>query len=335
MEEIRAAGLALSIEPFGACLDLLAAGRAGEAEARRLVETIEAHRAGLESRLERDPGFAVAAADLLHSTRPGTWDPGAARASGAVDTRRGLDDVLEREVRRHDRTGRPLGLLLLCPRIAPEERVWGATLAALGEAARDVDRIARVLPEGVAVLLPCTTGDDAVRAAARLVAVAARVTATPWSAGVAAIPEGPTDANALAAAARGALAEAIREGGVVRRAAPERRRHGRRAPSQGLSARIGAGSRSAEAVVEDLSLGGVLVRTPRPLVPGLVVALEIGGAPPRACRLSLGARVVRSEAPAPGTTGSWRAGLAFEAGNDALPLLADLLASSRPSGERR
>jgi PilZ domain-containing protein len=338
MEEIRAVGESLAVDPFRACLEFLAAGRAGEPEARQIVERIESHRADLESRLERDPGFAVAAADFLHATRPGTWGGGpdaGARAPAPNDTGRCLDDVLECELRRHQRTGRPLGLVLLSPLVPSDEPGWSGTMAALSEAARDIDRIARVLPDGVAVLLPCTAGDDAVRAAARLRAVAGRVTGTAWSAGVAAVPEGPEGAEALAAAARRALAEAVREGAAVRRAAPERRRHGRRPPSGDLRARIGAGERAAEAVVEDLSLGGILVRTPRPLVPGLRVALEIGAAPPRARRLSVDARVVRSEAPAPGTTGSWRAALSFEVGNQALPVLADLLASGREPGERR
>src|SRR5262245_37344750 len=107
MEQIRAVGDTLHVEPFGACIDLLGAGRASGAEARRLVESIESHRADLESRLGRDPGLAVAAADLLHSTRPATWGRGAdtgERPPAPDDTGRGLDAALEREVRRHERT---------------------------------------------------------------------------------------------------------------------------------------------------------------------------------------------------------------------------------------
>jgi hypothetical protein len=334
VEEIRAAGDALAVEPFAACLDLLAAGPANATEALEIVETIETHRADLEARLERDPGFAVAAADLGHATRGRTWFRGVARTPAPHQGGRCFDTMLECELRRHQRSGRPVGLVLMSPRVPPDERGWREILSALVEAARDVDYITRVLPEGVAALLPCTGGDDTVRAAARLRVVAGRVAGESWSAGVAAVPECAARPDALAAAARRALADAVRDGAAVRCSAPERRRHGRRPPGEGLSARIETGRSVAEAAVEDLSLGGMLVRTPKPLVPGLRVALEIGAGPPRGRRLALAARVVRSEAPAPGTTGVWRAALAFEAGDDALPVLAELLASSRGAGEQ-
>jgi len=59
-------------------------------------------------------------------------------------------------------------------------------------------------------------------------------------------------------------------------------------------------------------------------------AFGAGGAGlPRARRLAVGARVVRSEAPAPGTIGAWRAALRFEVGAEVLPILAELLAAGR------
>jgi len=334
---IQAAGEALAVEPFGACLTLLAAVGANGTEARQVIEAIESHRAVLESRLLRDPGFAVAAADLLHPSGDGEWVAVAARGprpQAPTERGRGFDEVVESEVRRHQRTGRPLGLVLMSAGVPPDERGWRDTVAALVEAARDVDHVARVLPEGLAALLPCTSGDEAVRAAARFRGIACRVAPTAWSTGVAALPGIPASAAALAAEARRALEHAVRDGAAVRRSAPERRRHGRRAPAEGLDARVRSGRREAEATVEDLSLGGILIRTPRPLLPGLRVALEIGAPPPRARRLALGASVVRSEAPAPGTTGAWRAALRFEAGAEALPALAELLAASRAPEER-
>jgi hypothetical protein len=334
---IQAAGDALAIEPFGACLALLAAGRASEAEARPVIEAIESHRAVLESRLLRDPGFAVAAADLLHASGAGGWAGGTGRGTrppAPQGRSRSFDEIVECEVRRHYRTGRPLGLILMAPAVPPDERGWRDTIAALVEAARDVDQLARVLPEGVAAILPCTSGDEAVRAAARFRSIASRIAVTAWSTGVAALPGLPAGAATLAAAARRALEDAVRDGAAVRRAAPERRRHGRRPAAEGLNAQVRTGRQVADATVEDMSLGGMLIRIPRPLVPGLLVALEIGDAPPRARRLALGARVVRSEAPVPGTNGAWRAALRFEAGAGALPALAEMLAAGR-APERR
>ena len=333
---IRAAGDALAIEPFEACLALLSVGRTSESDAQQVVEAVESHRAVLESRLLRDPGFAVAAADLLHASGAGPWGDGAGRGTRsptAQERSRSFDELVEREVRRHHRTGRPLGLVLMSPVRPPDEREWRDTIAALVETARDVDHIARVLPEGVAAVLPCTSGDEAVRAAARFRSVAGRITVTAWCTGVAALPGTPASAAALAAAARGALEDALRDGAAVRRSTPERRRHGRRPAAEGLNARVRMGRQVADATIEDMSLGGILIRTPRPLVPGLRVALDIGHAPPRARRLALGARVVRSEAPAPGTIGAWRAALRFEAGAESLPALAEFLAAGRaPEG---
>jgi len=334
---IRTAGEALEIEPFEACLALLSVGRAGESDARQVVEAIESHRAVLESRLLRDPGFVVAAADLQHATGSGRWGAGAGRGTrppADLECHRIFEEIVECELRRHARAGRPLGLVLMSPIVPPDEGGWRDTIAALVETARDVDHIARVLPEGVAAVLPCTSGDEAVRAAARFGGVTGRITGAAWSAGVAALPGCPASVAGLAAAARGALKEALRDGVAVRCAAPERRRHGRRPAAGGLSARIRVGRQVSDATIEDMSLGGILIRTPRPLVPGLRVALDIGDAPPRARRLALGARVVRSEAPAPGTIGAWRAALRFESGAESLPALAEFLAAGRAPEER-
>jgi len=70
-----------------------------------------------------------------------------------------------------------------------------------------------------------------------------------------------------------------------------------------------------------------MVRSPRPLVPGLRVELEIGGDPPRAQRCAIPAVIVRAEAPPPGSRGAWRAALRFDQEGVSVPFLAGLLAA--------
>ena len=332
---IEAAGAGAGVEPFRACVAFFADAAPDEAEARHRIEAIEAHRDLLESRLLRDPGFAVAAADSL----PGRG--GALSGSGPSSPRSGrpeahadLDAAFDAELSRVRRTGRPLTLALAAPIEPFEEDRWADLLAALRESARDVDRIARCLPEGIAALLPCTSSGEGARAAARLAGVAERVSGTTWCVGVACAPESGGEASDVAESARRALARARRDGpGAVRLASGERRLHGRRAPIGDLRARVGPKDRQAPADVEDLSLSGALVRSPRPLVPGLRVELELGVDPPRAQRCAIPATIVRAEAPPPGSRGAWRAALRFDPQSVPVPLLADLLAARRDRGE--
>jgi PilZ domain-containing protein len=330
--EIESLGARLGLEPFRACLRIFDAGPEIADEARSRFEAIEAHRTALESRLLRDPGFAVAAADYLHASGGVAWTRLAGRSlpvAGLPHQGRTFDACLAAEIRRHQRTGRPLALVLLSPETLPGENAWSDCMTALLEAARDVDHIVRIVPEGVAAILPCTGVAEAVRAAARLRGIAERVVPGAWHCGVAALPDAPAGLEGLAAQARAALDEARREHAGVRCAEGERRRHGRRPAAPGMAARVSVGHRAAEAEIEDVSLGGILIRTPRALVPGLRVGIAIGEAPPRARRLALEARVVRSEAPPPGTNGSWRAALRFDARPGQIPALADILAAGR------
>ncbi|HUD73038.1 MAG TPA: hypothetical protein VMQ62_13850, partial [Dongiaceae bacterium] len=250
---IESAGGASGADPFRACLEMLAETAPEGDEARRRVEAIETHRAQLESRLLRDPGFAVAAADCL----PGAGGGAAATAArapqgpGRPEPHHDFDAAFAAELSRVRRTGRPLTLLLAAPTTPPEESRWVDLLAALRESARDVDRIARCLPEGIAGLLPCTTSAEAARAAARLAGIAERVTGIGWCVGVASAPMAGLEPAEIAAAARAAVARARRDGpGTVRLASGDRRRHGRRAPLGDLRARVGPPHRSAPADVE-------------------------------------------------------------------------------------
>jgi GGDEF domain-containing protein len=329
MTSIEEAGLRHGVEPFRACLSLFSTTPRVESEALSTLEAIEAHRESLSGHLSRDPGFAVAAADFLHAAQevgwsggphPGVDDSTEAAGGGA------FDDLLARELRRHTRSGRPMALVLLGSRRA-SDAARQAVYAVMRAAVRDVDRAARVLPEGIAAILPCTTGDEGLRAARRYLGLLHDEDMATWSAGVAAIPEQPADPDRLAAAAREALRDALAEGqGGVRRAHREKRRCVRRRACGGLVASVVTGGRERAAEVLDLSAGGALLRLDEPLSCGQVVTLAIMEVAIRPRRALFAARVVRSAATAVREGAGCRAALVFEPRPSDLPVMADILA---------
>src|SRR5258706_14490620 len=86
-------GARRSIEPFRALLGVIVSLDCPEPEAHRLVRAIEEHRAGLEGCLGRDPGFSVAACDLLHERDRTVRDPVFRMAGPAGDTGSRRDDI--------------------------------------------------------------------------------------------------------------------------------------------------------------------------------------------------------------------------------------------------
>jgi hypothetical protein len=341
---IEGAGARLGVEPFSACLAILSVPPRDETEARQTFEAIEAHRVDLTRHLGRDPGLPVAAADYLQVTEGQAWRTSLrlSRRTRAADPREGaLDETLAAELRRCARLGRALGLVLLAPEGGPlDEAAESRAGAALREAVRDVDRVVRLLPAGYAVVLPCTPGGEAVRAAARLRAVAGRAAGRCWSAGVAAVPGVRPDAEALAASARAALSLARRGGaGAVCQGEGDRRRARRRAVGPSLAAAVAAGGRRLPVAVEDLSPCGALVRIDREIGTGTRVTLTLRETTPRPRVEAIPGRIVRLvPAAAPRQAGeSWRAAVAFEPRADLGRRVADLIAAlpPPPSGTAR
>jgi GGDEF domain-containing protein len=342
LEEI---GARRGIEPFRVCLRDVARVDRPEAEARAMLTVVEEHRAGLQVRLGRDPGFCVSALDYLHGLEGFIPEP-AFRESGvaepapgaAVAPPRPIDELLATEVRRGERFGRPLALLILAPDRLPgaAEAAMAAAAATLREVGRDSDHAARIVPAGFALVLPCTGSRPALSAAGRLRAALRSGGGPTWSAGVATCPEQPWDAAELARRAREALRAAQRGGGdAVETYHEERRAHPRRPVGALLEARLHGIGAESETIIEDLSLGGALVGTRARLETGtaLVLTLREGSARPR--EVAIPVRVVRS---APSTAhgsadGAWSAGLAFAVENAArvriASLLADLTAARR------
>ena len=330
---LESAGSRHGVEPFRACLELLSAAPRPEAEARRTLDAIETHRDGLRGHLRRDPGLAVAAADYLQVAEGQAWRTSLrlARRAHAADPREcTIDEMLATELRRGVRVGRPLSLVLLAPeRARPDDSAARAAGAAIREATRGVDRAVRLLPEGYAVVLPCTPGAEAVRAAARLRVVAGRATGLGWCAGVVSVPGVRPDPEAMAASARAALSRARRGGGgAVCQGEGDRRRMRRRTAGPHLAGSVSAGGRELRAGLHDLSLSGALVQLDEEVWPGTRVMLTVRETTPRARVAAIPGCVVRTVPAAARQAGdSWRTALAFDPGTDSQIQVVDLIAA--------
>ena len=330
MTSIEDAGRRQGVEPFGACLSLFSRNARSEPEARITFEEIEAHRDAMRIRLQRDPGFAVAAADYLQLVEGLGWHRGEA-PPGAGSIGRGgarpFDQILDAELRRHVRHGRPLALILLAPWSPLEPDAVAAGAAAVTGAVRDVDQPARILPEGIVVLLPCTEGADGATAARRLADLAEHASRAAWCAGVAAIPDCAPEPERFGAVARAALEQARQEGPArVHLARRERRRHRRRMVAGAIQARIRSRSRVIEVEVVDLSLHGALIESGSAVQAGEAIVLEVTERTPRGRSAEVAARILRAEAAKESSSRAWRAALAFEAPAGALPSVTHILA---------
>ncbi len=340
-EAIVDLGARHDIEPFRACLHRLAGLERPEAAARPLLEEIDRHRASLEARLGRDPGLGVAALDFLHGLEGTIRDPifreegeGAPRATRSAGPG-SIDEILALEVRRGERFGRPLAVAVLAPdgEGATAEGTMNLAAAAVKEALRDTDQAVRLVPQGFALILPCTPAGGAQQAAERLCRALRTATGTTWSAGLAACPDLAWDADALGSHAREALAAARAAGGdAARRFRPERRDHPRKGVGAALVATVRRDGAETPAEVRDLSVGGALLFTRARLDPGSEVQLALRETSARPREVLLPSRVVRAEVvhdeAAPGAAGEplRRAGVSFQAEAEARFRVAGLLA---------
>jgi GGDEF domain-containing protein len=350
LEAISDLGTRGDFEPFRAALFALARVDRPESGARPLVEAIEQHRAALEIRIGRDPGISVAALDFLHELEGiilepvfrETEAPGLPRRSTTASARAwSFDDALALEVRRGERFGRSLSLAILAPDglASDGEEITGRAAEALREAGRDTDQVARLLPRGFGVILPCTAGEAGQRAAERLRLAAEAATRASWSAGVASCPEQAWSAPALATGAQEALGAARDSGGgATRLLRAERREHARRAPpGEALAAVLVADGSALEARIEDLSISGALLAVGDRIAAGSRVVVTIRETSVRPREVSLPSRVVRAMTdPQAGVGPVWRAGIAFLADSEArfrlAGILADLRRAATPAG---
>jgi len=322
LEAISNLGSRHSVEPFRAVLECSVPLDCPETEARETVAAIDRHRSALEAALGRDPGFMVAAFDLLHETDRTLRDPvfREEQTAGAVSSGDGapgapevLEEAMRLETRRAERFGRPLAVAVLSPdvpgRMAPG--LLGAGLAALCDGARDMDVVAADAAGDFVVLLPCTGGREGMRAADRFRRSLEAATGSGFCAGVAAASGPAAQAHLLARHARQVLLSARRTGAGIALHRAERRSHPRITVGGGLSARLRCEGIESEIGVEDLSLGGALLATSRRVDPGREVVLALRGSGARPAGFLIPSRVLRVvDGPTPGQA-PWVAAVGF------------------------
>ncbi len=342
LEALADLGARRVLEPFRDALLALVALDRQEDQARATLASIEEHRASLEARLGRDPGLSVAALDYLHELEGILRDPvfqGAADSGGGVADEpadrvvASIDEVLAHEVRRGERFGRPLALLIVSPDAAPprpspaDDARLSAAAGTLRGVVRDSDHLARVVPEGFAVILTCTGREAALKAAERFRLALRSATGVTWSVGLASCPGQAWNAALLARSAREALHMVQGAGGDAALARTvERREHPRRAVGIALTGRMRSGDEESEIVVEDLSLGGARVGVAARPEPGSEVVLRLREASARPREVAVPSRVVRAVAAAGDRGTAWTAGLAFLADAGTRQRVAGILA---------
>lgn len=333
IEALSTLGSRHSVEPFRAALGCSVPLDRPEPEARDTVAAIERHRGAIEALLGRDPGFTVAALDLLHEMDRTLRDPvfreegppAESPGNGGPGAPGLLEEALHLETHRAERSGRPLAVAILSRedsggRVA---RDTGAGIAVLRDSARDIDVIAEDPAGDIVILLPCTGGREGLRAADRFRRSLLAATGGDYRAGVAAASGRAAHGHALLRLARQALQEARRTGSGTALHRPERRSHERILVGLGLSARLRCGEFELEVGVEDLSLGGALLATPRRVDPGCEVVLALRGSGARPAGFLIPSRVLRVlDGPAPGQA-PWRAAVGF--GKEARLRVAALL----------
>jgi len=337
IEAISALGPRHSIEPFRASLSLVLPMDFTEPEACNTLAGIESHRGEIEALLGRDAGFTVAAFDLLYEKERTLRDPVFRDDRSAAVPAPGprprpsdrLEDVLRRETRRAERSGRPLAVVVLSSDgpAAPATGVSEAGLIALCDSTRDVDSVAVAQDGAYVAILPCTGGREGLRAADRLRRALRASTGIPFSAGVAAASGRAADAHVLMRCARRALHEARGSGSGAALHRLERRAHSRILVGTAVPARLRSAGSESDIVVEDLSLGGALLSTPHRVTPGGEVVLALRGPSTRPAGFLLPSRVLRAQdGPTPGQT-PYRAAIGFSP--DARLRVAAVLATLR------
>ena len=303
LEAISNLGSRHSVEPFRAVLSLSVPLDRPESGARDTVAAIGRHREAMEALLGRDPGFTVAALDLLHELDRTLRDP-VFREDGSSE------EALRLETRRAERSGRSLAVAVLTPEVpgGPAAGAPESGFVALRDGVRDLDDVT-VDPAGdFVVLMPCTGGREGLRAAERFRRTLLAATGSGFCAGVAAAAGRSARASVLLSLARETARESRRTGAGIALHRPDRRSHPRVRLGGGLSARLRCEGIESEIDVEDLSLGGALLATPRRVNPGSEVILALRGTGARPAGFLIPSRVLRVlDGPTPGQAPWWAA----------------------------
>ena len=333
LEAISDLGSRHSVDTFRAVLSCSVPIDCPEHEARERVAAIERHRGAMEALLGRDPGFTVAAFDLMHEMdrtlrdpvfRDDSFDP--LPADPKAGAARGHFELsLRQETRRAERSGRPLAVAVLSPQEAGDPAAHAAPgFEALRDSARDIDTVLKDEAGDFLVLMPCTGGREGLRAADRFRRCLGLATGTLYCAGVAAAAGRAGEAHVLARQARQALRQARQSGAGAALHRAERRSHPRVRVGAAFGARLRHEGVESEIGVEDLSLGGALFATPRRVDPGREVVLTLRRPGARPAGFLIPSRVLRVlDGPNPGHP-PWKAAVGF--GREARLRVAALLA---------
>jgi hypothetical protein len=335
------AGLATRhpIEPFRAVLACVATLECSEDEAGPLVLAIDRHRSGLEELMGRDPGFSVAACDLLHDVDRTMREPVYRSGAPAVRTSPDefaapLEESLRQESRRAQRSGRPVAVVVLAPDGDAPGAAGDRQAARRGlcDGARDIDVVGSLSPDAFLVLLPCTGGRQGLLAAGRFRRSLFAATGAAWSAGAASGSGPAADAVDLTRKAREALATARREGSGQALHRQERRAHSRTVVSVPVEARLRRDGVDWAIVLEDLSLGGALFTVHQRIDPGSEVILALRQGVVRPVATAIPSRVLRvADGPVAGRA-PWKAAVSF--GAEARLGIAAVLAEIDPRAPR-
>lgn len=325
------------IEPSRAALACSVALDCPEDEAARLIRAIDGHRSGLEETMGRDPGFMVAACDLLHEVDRSLREPVFRSGADPIRSAGGeigpsLEDSMTRESRRARRFGRPLAVAVLAPHgevpLAPRD--LDAARRGLYDCARDTDIVGGIPPDGIVVVLPSTGGRQGLQAAARFRQSLLAATGAAWSAGVASDPGEVADALDLAGRATEALAAARADGSGQALYRQERRVHPRTVVRVPLEARLRRDGVDWAIELQDLSLGGAQFTVHQRMDPGSVVTLAVRRGAVRPAAASIPSRVLRvADGPLAGRA-PWTAAVAFD--EESRLHVAGVLAEIDPRG---
>jgi len=336
------------IPAFAATIHLLAHLELSDKVAEKLLEDILAHRHKMEGALGRDPGLRVAVIDFLSNIEQRLTNPMIVEMSQFEETersavtdsltglynRRFFRTALEREVRRCRRYGLTLSLVMLdLDGFKDVNDEYGHLFGDLvlrrvsrfvRRAIRESDIACRFGGEEFTVVLPETDRLGAYAVAERIRrrvewAFAARPTSgrevpMTLSGGIASYPEDGRDLEGLVGRADESLyrAKTLGKNRIALHFA-ERRSSVRYPARSSARVKLASDSRgpAVPALAVNLSSGGALVETPRPLRAMDPVRLHLGGGGYTGPRWVVRGRVVRVE-PGRKDPRGYRVGIVFE-----------------------
>ncbi|MHC1701225.1 MAG: diguanylate cyclase [Humidesulfovibrio sp.] len=332
-------------------------------EARETVQAILAHQEGLCRTMGRDVSLLTAMCDYFMQVNPLLREPilieinllrqreeNAYRdeLTGLLN-RRAFNQEIPREMERFRRFGQPLSLLMLdldhfknfndTYGHSAGDQVLRDTAQILGETARLLDTVIRYGGEEFAVILPQTTREEAVGVAERIrqavqrhsiVFAGQHLPAITVSVGLACFPTDALDMASLVQRADLALYQAKVKRNCVCAFSDHQRNHTRYTLSDPLPLRLSDDKNQIFAVARDISFGGLLCETDRPIARASNIDLVLTDSV-QGIRLPVSAQVSRVLSTG---DGGYHLGLSFQLPSleDQKTLMALIEGRTKPAG---